>query len=213
MKSKILSLNVGGPAPMEWQGKSIVSSMRKSPVPFLNVHLYNIDGDSFAHTRVHGLPHSVLYIAGVKSFLEYMHLLGRDQYEPGSLGENITVDDFDEKKISVGDVFQIGEVVAQATFPRIPCSKLNTRMQHAEGQKLLQECGRSGIYFRILEPGKIFPNDSVERIEEAKVKFLISDIYAKALRHRPLTNEDRNRALSNGAFPEGMLEKWRTLID
>lgn len=193
---------------MEWHGKTITSSMLKTPVPFLNVHLYNIDGDIFANPQAHGVPHSVLYIAGEKSFLEYLKLLGRKVYEPGSLGENILTDDFDENKISVGDVFQIGEVVAQATFPRIPCGKLVFRMQDENGQKYFQDSGRSGVYLRILEPGKIYPHDTVERIEPAKVTFLISDLYAKIVRNTPLTDEERERAIRNGAFPEKIIQRW-----
>ena len=50
MTPKILSLNVGGPAPMEWNGKTIKSSMLKKPIDGpLVVHLDHIDGDSFAN--------------------------------------------------------------------------------------------------------------------------------------------------------------------
>src|SRR5438874_1872249 len=110
MKTKILSLNVGGPAPIEWNGHRIISSMKKSPVQELNVHLYNIDGDSFASPQHHGTPDSVLYVFGMKSILEYMNMLGRTTYQPGALGENVTVEDLDETKVSIGDVFQIGPV-------------------------------------------------------------------------------------------------------
>lgn len=211
MKSKIISLNVGLPQTLEWEGRKVSTSMLKHPVSFLQVHPLSIDGDKFANPQAHGTPDSVLYIFGMKSLLTYMRTIGRSTYSPGALGENVTCEELDETQVSVGDIFRIGEVVAQATFPRIPCAKVNVRMQHPEGQKRLEECGRSGVYFRILEPGKIQPQDFVERIEPAKIPFMISDVYANALKRIAPWADARERALANGAFPKRILEKWNTL--
>ena len=211
MKAKILSLNVGQPQTLEWNGKKMKTSMIKTPQQELEVGELAIDGDSFVF-KGHGTPDKVLYAYGLKSVMQYMALFGRSSYDPGALGENVLLDDLDEKQVSVGDVFQFGEVRAQATFPRIPCSKLDFRMQHAKGRQSMVDLGLSGIYFRILKTGKIRLNDRVERIEEAKVRFSIANLCHKATHNIPLTSEERVRALENGAFPETMIEKWRALI-
>src|SRR4051812_30960101 len=97
---KIISLNLGEPALMEWQGKSIVSSMLRHAVPGpLQVHLDHIDGDKFANPQAHGNIDAVLYAYGMTSVMEFMMALGRTDYAPGALGENVTLDALDEKQV------------------------------------------------------------------------------------------------------------------
>ena len=213
MNLKILSLNSGHPKEITWDNKTISSSMLRVPVEGpLVVHKDYIEGNSFASPTLHGVEHSVLYAFGMKSLLSYLKLLGRTEYDPGALGENVTLDDLDENEISVGDIFEFGEVQAQATFPRIPCGKVNIRMQHPQGQKLLQECGRSGVYFRILKPGKIHKSDPVKRIELAPNRFSIADLYKKYIGRDRLTQKDFDILSANKAFPQMLLEKTKSKI-
>ena len=209
MKSKILSFNIGDPRMMEWNGKSVKSSMHKLPVegPLL-VHQNYIESNSFASPQFHGTPYAVLYIYGMSSALKFAERLSLKNYTPGATGETITVDHFDETQISVGDVFEIGEVVAQATFPRIPCGKVNFRMQHPEGQKAMQDCGLSGVYMRILTPGKIYKTDEVKRVERAKHQYLISDVYQHVVKKIDPTPAQLQTMVANGAFPQDKLDKW-----
>lgn len=194
---------------MEWGDKSVTSSMLKHPIAGpLIVHADRIEGNVFANPQAHGTVDSVLYAFGMKSILHYMAQLGRTDYVPGSAGETVTVDDLDEAEVSVGDIFQFGEVRAQAVYPRIPCGKVDIRMQHPEGQKLMQTCGRSGIYFRILKPGQIFKTDVVERVESNPHRFPISRLYQKMVNRESLTLEEMKLALANGAFPKRNLETW-----
>ena len=77
MKTKILSLNIGGPAEMKWGEKSLVSSMLKHPVPGpLEVRRDGIEENSFANSNAHGNADSILYIYGMKSAREFAALLG-----------------------------------------------------------------------------------------------------------------------------------------
>lgn len=210
LEAKILSLNIGGPAEMKWGEKSLFSSMLKHPVPGpLVVRVDGIEGNSFSNPAAHGHADSILYIYGMKSAREFASALGLKDYIPGSTGETITVDDLDEKLISVGDKFEIGEVLAQATIPRIPCHKVNYRMQNENGQKAMQECGRSGVYFRILREGRIFAHDVVRLVEPAKWRFTEFDLYRKMVRGEGLSQDEMELALANGAFPEKNLQKWR----
>lgn len=206
MQAKILSLNIGEPKVMEWNGRSIQSSMHKLPVAGpLVVHKDHIENNSFSSPQFHGGLHAILYIYGMTSAQKFIDLLNIKEYQPGMTGETLTVDHFDETQISVGDIFQIGEVKAQATYPRIPCGKVNFRMQHADGQKAMQDCGLSGVYLRILTPGKINITDEVKRIEQAKTTYLISEVYQTVI-HK--LQPDIGRVKMNGAFPPEIVEKW-----
>lgn len=208
MRARILSLNIGTPTPMEWGEKSILSSMKKSPVPGpLVVHLDRIEGNSFAQPQFHGTPDAVLYAFGLRSAAEFMKELGGGEYAPGYTGETLTLDAFDEAEVNTGDVFRIGTVLARATYPRIPCVKINFRTQNADGQAAMQRCGRSGVYFRILEPGKIAATDAVERVERAKHPVSIHEIYRCLVKGEKLSPALAEAARANGSVPERLLKK------
>lgn len=207
--SKILSMNIGGPEELLWNGKSVFTSMRKSPVGGpLVVHRDRIEGNSFANPNVHGSVDAVLYVYGISSANDFAKRIGLAKYVPGSTGETLTVDEFDEKQISVGDVFAIGEVLAQATYPRIPCGKVNFCMQHEQGQKAMQDCGKSGVYFRVLKPGLIHEADQVERVEQAKHAFMISRLYELVIRNQRPTSEELEVAKLNPAFIAKQISRW-----
>jgi MOSC domain-containing protein YiiM len=208
MKAKILSLNIGGPAPMEWEGKSVLSSMKKESVTGpLVVHEDRIEGNSFANPNYHGTPDSVLYAFGMDSAEIFMKVLGGGEYKAGATGETLTLDQLDETRVSVGDIFQFGEVLAQATYPRIPCGKVNFRMQNAHGQQAMKDCGRSGVYFKILRPGKIHLGDAVMRTEEAKHRVSIFDLYEKIVKNEKFSGALAEAARANGCIPERILAK------
>jgi MOSC domain-containing protein YiiM len=208
VNSKILSLNIAHPETIAWDGKSIESSMHKHSVPHLDISMTHIEGDSFANTKHHGTPDAVLYAYGADAIADFMKRLGRTSFENGDLGENITLDVLDEGIVSVGDVFKIGGVIAQATFPRIPCSKINFRVQDPLGQKVMIDAGRSGVYFRILKPGRIVPTDAFRLFEAAKVRFTITEVYERMVGGMRVTPADVERVRANGAFPEQRIARW-----
>lgn len=183
--------------------------MLKTPVPGpLQVHVDHIEGNTFADPKAHGTPDFLLYAYGMPSALKFAKRIGRDRYLPGEAGETLTLDNFDETKVSVGDTFQIGEVIAQANFPRIPCGKVNYRMRHEHGQKAMQECGRSGVYLRILTPGKISGSEEVKLLKRSEVNFSIFEVYQMVLKPDSITAEQLARAKANGAFPQKYLARW-----
>ena len=208
MKSKILSLNVSRPQTVEWDGKSIETSMFKKPVDALDVSLTSISGDSFANPKHHGIPDAVLYAYGVNALRDYASHLERPPLKFGELGENLTLDHLDEFEVSVGDVFKIGDVFAQATFPRIPCAKINSCLQDSRGQKAMIDVKRSGIYFRILVPGRITLESTFARVERAKVSFTIGEVYERMVGVVKVSSGDLARVVANGAFPEARITRW-----
>ena len=213
MRAKILSLNVGGPTLLEWKGRSVRSSMYKRPVPGPLVVLGDrIEGDSFADPKYHGTVDSVLYAYGMTSIMDFLQRIGRDSYEPGALGENLTLDQLDEFEVSVGDTFQIGEVVVQASLPRIPCAKVDIRMQHAQGRLQMEKSGRSGVYLRVLTPGKIKMDDEFFRLTQAKIQLKISDVYRRIVNKERVSAKDLEIARANGALPARFIEKWSSQL-
>jgi MOSC domain-containing protein YiiM len=86
-------------------------------------------------------------------------LTGADALGPGSLGENWTLGEADERDICVGDVYHVGTAAVCVTGPRYPCSKQDRKLSRPgfaerSGQEL-----RTGFYLKVLTPGTVQVSD------------------------------------------------------
>jgi hypothetical protein len=59
----------------------------------------------------------------------------------------------------VGDVFQLGTALIEVSQGRQPCWRLNDRFERPTMSRDVQETGRTGWYYRVLEPGFCEPYD------------------------------------------------------
>lgn len=191
---KILSLHAGVPQKVEWQGRSIQTSMRKSLVPSLTVHATKIDGDRFADPQHHGTPDSVFYVLGSETYTEINQRLGL-LLDPGSLGENASLDSLDESQIEAGDTFRIGSVVVEATGPRVPCEKLNYVTQHVDAQMTFVKVNRPGVYFKIIETGEIKTGDALVPLKKSGSGLSIQEIHSVVCGLRLLKKCDDKKRL------------------
>lgn len=212
MKSKILSLSISKPEALQWNNKTISSSMNKRSVDQLIVHEDRIEGDIFAETSIHGTADSILYIVSKTMGDQFFQKIGLGEYQKGAIGENILVDEFDESQVNVGDIFQIGEVQVQATFPRRPCSKVNFRFQNPEAMKAMLDLQRSGVYFRVLKPGVIRKTDEVVLAKKTDAPFSIRELYILFTKQRPATQDDYDRLSKNSGLPAKQLKKLSEML-
>jgi MOSC domain-containing protein YiiM len=77
----------------------------------------------------------------------------------------------------IGDRLMIGEVVLEATAPRIPCDTFATRMQDRSFGLKFREAERPGIYFRVLNEGEIETGESVTFVEGGDYDVTILDLF------------------------------------
>lgn len=74
----------------------------------------------------------------------------------GAFGENFTVVGQTEADVCIGDTWQVGsDVVLQISQPRQPCWKLARRWRIKTLALQVQQTGRTGWYFRVLQPGPV----------------------------------------------------------
>jgi MOSC domain-containing protein YiiM len=130
------------------------------------VTLAGIEGDSFAHPRIHGgLEQAILLIS-----LEVIESLEHQGYPvfPGALGENLTTTGIDMRNIRRGDQFHVGEVELEITKPREPCGTLY-RIKPGIQKDLYDltvgapNWGRGGFYAKVLRPGTIVKGDIIAK--------------------------------------------------
>ncbi|KAI1352065.1 PK beta-barrel-protein domain-containing protein-like protein [Xylaria sp. FL0043] len=105
----------------------------------------------------------------------------------GGFGENISTDYLSENNVCVGDKFRLGEAVVQVSMTRQPCYKLNHRFEHKKMSSMVQDTGRTGWLYRVLQEGWVEEGAEMELIERINPAWSLS-----RLQHFLYT--DRNNA-------------------
>jgi len=173
---RLESINVGRAETISLGNKSHHTGICKHPVdgPVM-VTSNGIDDDAIIATKHHGGPDQAVYAYSADDYDWWTAKTGRD-YFPGLFGENLTIRDL-PTDMTVGDRLLIGELVLEATAPRIPCDTLATRMQDRGFGMTFRQAARPGIYFRVLNEGEIRPGDAVTLVESTEHDVSILDLF------------------------------------
>ena len=177
---KLLSVNVGRPREVEWDRRTIRTSIFKAPVPG-RVHLtkLNLDGDQQSDLTVHGGVDKAVYVYPSEHYEFWRNELPDADLRWGAFGENFTTQGaLDDKAVYIGDRFRIGSSELVVTQPRIPCFKLGIRFGRADMVKRFLHSGRNGFYFAVAEEGEVAARDSIELIARDENGVTIADIVA-----------------------------------
>jgi MOSC domain-containing protein YiiM len=159
--AQVVSVNVGTVRTVEWHGRSVTTSIWKSPVAGrVAVRGVNLDGDVQADLRVHGGPDKAVYAYAVEDYEWWSHELGRE-LEPGTFGENLTVEGLDLGALVIGTHWRVGSTELEVASPRQPCFKLGIRMGDASFVDRFDDAARFGAYLRIVEEGDIGAGDAI----------------------------------------------------
>ena len=121
----------------------------------------NVDGDVQADLRVHGGEFQALYAYAREDYAWWSEELGRE-LEPGTFGENLTVEGLDLTAALVGERWRVGTALVEVSLPRIPCFKLGQKMKEPRFLKRFAQARRPGTYLRILEEGELGAGDAIE---------------------------------------------------
>lgn len=162
---KLISINIGKPQPIE--GKSGLSGIFKLPQPdAVMIRPLGLENDAIVDTENHGGLDQAIYIYGVPDYDWWAEQLGH-ALEPGTFGENLTFTELESATIRVGDRFEIGDVLLEVTYPRIPCVTLARRMDDPMFVKKFHKARRPGIYARVLREGAVTAGQDVKHIPAA----------------------------------------------
>ena len=115
----------------------------------------NLDGDGQADLQNHGGPEKAVNVYPAEHYPYWAQTIGLADLQPGSFGENFTIEGLLESDVCIGDVFEVGEALVQISQPRQPCWKLARRWNRKDLALLVQNTGRTGWYFRVLREGHV----------------------------------------------------------
>jgi MOSC domain-containing protein YiiM len=203
---KLLSVNVGLPREVQWNERTVRTSIFKSPVTGrLPVRKLNLDGDQQSDLTVHGGVDKAVYVYPSEHYAFWRDELANVDLPWGAFGENFTTQGaLDDKAVHIGDRFHIGSAQFVVTQPRMPCFKLGIRFGRADIIKRFLHSGRNGFYFSVAAEGEVAAGDTIELVASDENGVTIADIVE--LYTADAANQDLLHRVSElAALPES----WR----
>jgi MOSC domain-containing protein YiiM len=115
---RLLSVNVGLPQDITWQGKTVQTGIWKTPVngPRM-VRRLNIDGEGQGDLNGHGGERRAVFVYQLDSYRYCQSHLGRNDFIYGQFGENFTVDGLSDAEVCIGDHYRIGGALFEVIPP------------------------------------------------------------------------------------------------
>lgn len=206
----LVSVNVGKIEAIGLRrGKPVESGYRKKPVAgeSVSVGLTGIDGDHQGDLVAHGGPDKAVYAYSADHFAFWTDAMKpASPYGPGSFAENLTLSGIDETEVLIGDVWRWGEAQLQICQPRYPCFKMALATERPKIVKRFLAEGRSGIYFRVLQPGSAPVTGPITVVKRDPHGLTVRDAAFAAYR---TTDPGRLRELAT--HPE-LAARWKAIL-
>ena len=209
---RLLSVNVGLPRDVTWNGKTVRTSVWKSPVTGRRmVRKLDIDGDAQADLAGHGGEHRAVFVYQMDSYHYWEQFLGRNDFTSGQFGENFTVEGLPDNEVCIGDRYRIGGAEFEVTQPRVTCYRVGIRMNEPRMPALLVAHHRPGFYFRVLQEGEVGAGDDIVKIADGPEKITVADV--DALLYLPGHSSDQlQRALRVPALSKGWQSSFQAML-
>lgn len=166
-------------------------------------------GDEQGDRRHHGGPDKALHHYPLEHYPAWRHELPgvpADRWQVGGFGENIGAVGLTENDVCLGDVFRLGDTLIQVSQARQPCWKLNVRFGLPDMARRVQDSGRTGWYYRVLETGEVSPGCELRLIDRPHPQWSL----ARLLHHLYIDPLD-DGALAAIAALELLAPGWRQL--
>ena len=202
---KILSVNVGLPRKVTWQGKVVTTGIFKEPVnaPVM-MRTLNLEGDQQADLTVHGGVNKAVYAYPSEHYGYWGTELPGVDLRWGMFGENFTTEGLLEEATYIGDRFGIGETEVMVTGPRMPCYKLGIKFGRPDIIKRFLASRRTGFYFAVVREGMVGTSGAIKLIGQEQQDISVADItrlYA--------FEKDDLKSLRRAIEVEALPENWR----
>jgi MOSC domain-containing protein YiiM len=204
---EVLELRLGRAAPLGSTGAPSAIDKQRVHGP-VSVGHSGCEGDEQADRKHHGGPHKAVHAYSASHFAAWTKEIPTraDRFRPGAFGENLVVDGISESGLCLGDRWRIGSVLVEVSQGRQPCWKLNIRFDVPDMARRVQDTGRTGWYFRVIEPGSVMAGD------HGRLSARPNPAWSLARISHLLYHDRMNRpALAEFADLPDLPESWRRL--
>jgi ferredoxin-NADP reductase/MOSC domain-containing protein YiiM/ferredoxin len=209
----LVSVNVGMPKDVPWQGKTVHTGVWKNPVagPQM-VRRLNIDGDGQGDLAGHGGEQRAVLVYQLDSYRHWQQHFGRDDLSYGRFGENLTVDGMADDEVCIGDRYRIGEAEFEVTQPRVTCYRVGMRLGEPQMAALLVSHHRPGFYMRVITEGHIQAGDQIVKTQAGPHELTVAD--TDALLYLPGRDQAKLQlAVQIRALSPGWQQSFHDLLD
>jgi ferredoxin-NADP reductase/MOSC domain-containing protein YiiM/ferredoxin len=209
----LVSVNVGMPKNVPWQGKNVYTGVFKDPVSgHRRVRRLNIEGDGQGDRAGHGGEQRAVFVYQIDSYRYWERELGRNDFVYGQFGENFTVEGLGDDEVCIGDRYLIGTATFEVTQPRVTCYRVGIRMNDPRIPALLVSHHRPGFYFRVLEEGEVQAGDEIIKLAAGPEQMPVAE--ADALLYLPgHPRQELLRALRIPALSPGWQASFQALLE
>lgn len=209
---RLLSVNVGLPRDVPWNGKTVRTAIWKGPVDGRRmVRKLDIDGDAQGDLSGHGGEQRAVFVYQMDSYHYWERFLGRNDFTFGQFGENFTVEGLLDSEVCIGDRYRIGGAIFEVSQPRVTCYRVGIRMNEPRMPALLVTHHRPGFYFRVLQEGEVGAGDDIAKIADGSERATVADV--DALLYLPgHSREQLERALRIPALSKGWQDSFQAML-
>ena len=209
----LVSINVGMPKNVPWQGKNVYTGVFKDSVGGRRrVGKLNIEGDGQGDLAGHGGEQRAVFVYQIDSYRYWERELGRNDFVHGQFGENFTVEGLGDDEVCIGDRYRIGTATFEVTQPRVTCYRVGIRMNDPRIPALLVSHHRPGFYFRVLEEGEVQAGDEITKLASGPEQMPVAE--ADALLYLPgHPRQQLLRALRIPALSPGWQASFHALLE
>jgi MOSC domain-containing protein YiiM len=206
---KIVSVNVGLPREIQWRGRTIRTSIFKTPVAgAVSVTRLNLAGDQQSDLTVHGGASKAVYVYPAEHYEFWRAELPGVDLPWGVFGENFTTEGLLEDTVFIGDTLRVGTAEFVVTQPRLPCYKLGVRFDRPEMTQRFLRSGRTGFYLAVIREGAVAAGEPITLIARDDRAITVADIVG--LYAGDAANQDLlRRATELPALPESWRDYFR----
>lgn len=175
---KIISVNIGKRRTVVWKNKTYETGIYKYPVSeniFLGIE--DVENDAVVDRKYHGGVNQAVYAYGENHYSYWQELYPDLEFSYGMFGENLTISNLWEEEMTVGSIYQLGEVKLEVSKPRQPCVKLGIRFQDSKMVKHFWNTTKCGVYFKVLQTGFVSKKDELILLLKAENTKTIAEVY------------------------------------
>lgn len=180
-----------------------------------------LEGDAQGDRANHGGPDKAVHHYPFEHYAAWREAIGPHRLleRPGAFGENLSTTGLGEATVALGDVFRLGGATLAVSQGRQPCFRLNLRFGRPDMARRVQESGRTGWYYRVVEEGVAAPGDALVLIDRPlpdwPLKRLLATLYSDMLNRDELaamaalvTLPEKWRRLAARRLESGRVEDW-----
>lgn len=146
----------------------------------LAVTTLGLAGDEQGDLRVHGGVEKAVHHYPREHYAAWLAELGEHPLlmQPGAFGENFSTTGWTEDDVCLGDLIHAGSALLQVSQGRMPCWKLSDRFGVANLALRVQQSGRTGWYYRVLQEGVVGVGDRLQVVERIHADWPLSRLSA-----------------------------------